>query len=110
MIRGITVTLYEKTPSGTDAFGKQLWTETPARVANVIVAPASSEAIINELNLSGKRIAYELYIPKGDTHTWNDCRVNFFGQDWHCYDFPEEWMNAMVPLGWNRRVKVERYG
>ena len=116
MIKGITVTLYVKSvPSGTDdvsfdEFNRPIFNETPVSVANVVVAPASSDAVINELSLSGKKLVYYLMIPKGDTHTWTDCRVSFFGADWRVFDYPEEWVDANVPGSWNRRVKVERYG
>lgn len=110
MIKGITVTLYEKTASGTDEFNRTVYTEAPVAVSNVLVAPVSSDDIVNELSMSGKRLEYYLMLPKGDTHTWTDCRVNFFGQDWHVFDFPEEWIGANTPGSWNRRLKVERYG
>lgn len=109
-MQGITVILYEKTSSGTDAFNAPVFTETPVKVKNVLVAPATSADVINDLQLYGKTLAYDLYIPKGDTHTWNDCKVEFFGATWHCYTYPEEWVNGLVPNAWNKRVKVERYG
>lgn len=109
MIKGITVTLYERTASGTDAFNRPTYTETATGVDNVLVAPASSDAIINELNLSGKKLVYYLMVPKTDEHDWADCRVRFYGADWHVYDIAEEWVRANTPGAWNRRYKVERY-
>lgn len=109
MIKGITVTLYEKTQNGTDAFGTQVWTEVPVQVANVLVTPASMEDVINSLQLYGRRMAYELCIPKGDTHSWESCRVDFFGQSFRAYTPVEEYIEANVPLRWNRKVRVERY-
>lgn len=110
MIKGIMVTLYEKTRSGTDDFNRATYTETPASVDNVIVAPVSSDAVINELSISGKRLAYYLMVPKGDDHVWEDAKVNFFGADWHVFDYAEEWVDANTPGSWNKRYKVERYG
>lgn len=110
MIKGITVTLYERTANGVDAFNHQLWAETATTVDNVVVAPVSSEDIVNELSLSGKQLVYYLMIPKGDTHTWTDRKVNFFGENWHVYDFAEKWIPDNVPGAWNARYKVERYG
>lgn len=110
MLKGITVTLYERTKTGMDAFHRPVYEETPVQVENVLVSPASAEAVINELNLSGKRLVYELSIPKGDTHKWTDSRVDFMGKSFHTFGPVEEWIEGMVPLKWNMKVKVEMYG
>ena len=80
-IRGITVQLYVRTQTGTDAFNRPVYTETAVDVDNVLVAPATSEEVTQTLDLTGKRAVYNLAIPKGDTHDWEGCRVNFFGKD-----------------------------
>ena len=67
-MKGITVTLYEKTIIGYDRIGTPIVEETPVQVSNVLVAPTSSEDVVEELNLYGKRSVYTLAIPKGDTH------------------------------------------
>ena len=54
-IKGITVTLYEKTQTGSDAFGVPIYTEIPAKIDNVLVAPVSGDEIVNDLDLYGKR-------------------------------------------------------
>lgn len=110
MIKGITVTLHEKTQSGTDDFNRPIYSEVPVQVPNVVVAPVTAEAIINELSISGKHLAYYLMLPKGDRHVWEDSRVTFFGADWHVFGYPEEWVDANTPGSWNKRYKVERYG
>lgn len=109
MFKTITVTLYERTESGKDAFNAPEYTETPVSVPGVLAAPASSEAIVTDMQLHGKRLAYELYIPKGDTHDWRDCRVDFFGQSYRVYDLPKEYIEGNVPGAWNKIVKVEKY-
>lgn len=110
MIRGISVTLYERTQTGTDAFSAPVFRETPVEVENVLVTPVAAEAVVQDLQLYGKRAAYELCLPKGDTHRWDDCRVDFFGQTWRVYTPPREYIEAQLPLDWNRKVRVERYG
>lgn len=110
LIKGIPVTLYEKTAAGTDAFNRQLYEETPVVVDNVLVTPEAGSNVVNELQLSGKRAEYELSIPKGDSHTWEDRTVEFFGQKWHTIGFPSQLIESMVPLDWNRKIRVERYG
>ena len=110
MIRGITILLYEKRQTGTDAFHAPIYEETPVEVPNVLVGEPSAEDIVNEMQLYGKRIAYTLAILKGDTHDWNDVTVEFFGQKWHTYGGVTQGIEAMIPLSWNKKVKVERYG
>ena len=110
MIKGISVTLYVKTKTGTDDFNRPVYSEAATTVDNVLVTPVSSEAVVNDLQLFGKRLAYELCIPKGDTHVWEDVVVEFGGEKYRTFGFPEEWIEDMVPLAWNKKVKVERYG
>ena len=110
MIRGITILLYEKRQTGTDAFHAPIYEETPVEVPNVLVGEPSAEDIVNEMQLYGKRIAYTLAIPKGDTHDWNDVTVEFFGQKWRTYGGVTQGIEDMIPLSWNKKVKVERYG
>lgn len=110
MIKGITVTLLEKTETGKDGFGHPVYKENPVEVENVLVSPASSSEIVNELNLSGKKAVYTLAIPKGDTHSWEGCRVRFFGAEWKVIGFPVMGIEENIPLDWNKKVTVERYG
>ena len=108
-MRGIPVTLYEVTQSGTDAFNRPIYTETPVTVDNVLVAPLTDEEIVETLNLTGKRARYQLGVPKGDTHEWANRRVSFFGEDWRVIGHPTEGIDDLIPLQWNKKVKVESY-
>ena len=69
-MKTITVTLYEKTAIGEDAFHKTIWGETPVNVSGVLFAPSSAQEILDSTNLYGKKAIYTLAIPKGDTHVW----------------------------------------
>lgn len=106
---GMPVTLYTRTQTGTDAFGAPVYTEAAKTVENVLVAPADSAAIVDELQLTGHRLAFTLYVPKDDANEWTGRRVAFYGQEYRCYAPPEQWQAALVPGPWNKRVKVERY-
>ena len=108
-IKGITVTLYNKTLDSTDSFGDPVYTETPVEVADVLVYPASSTEILETTNLYGKKAVYTLAIPKGDTHEWEDKKVSFFGKDWHTFGIPTKGIEDNIPLRWNTKVMVERY-
>lgn len=109
MLRGITVTLITKQASGTDPFGAPIYTDTAVAVDNVLVAPTSSDDVINQLSLTGRKAVYTLAIPKGDTHTWEDQEVQFFGKRWRVFGMATEGIEDMIPLAWNKKITVERY-
>jgi len=110
MIKGITVVLYERTETGTDDAGATLYAETPVEVKNVLVTPISTEDIVSDIQLYGKKGVYELCLPKGDTHRWEDSRVDFFGTSWRVYGYPKTYIAPNIPLVWNTKWRVERYG
>lgn len=110
LIKGITVTLYEKTVTGADVFGALICTETPVAVKNVLVSPVSSEDLVTDEQLRGKKQVVELHIPKGDTHNWENSRVEIRGQMWETFGFVQEYDPDLTPLDWNKKVKAERYG
>ena len=82
------------------------------QVENVLVGEPTTDDIVNEVSLSGKRIAYTLAIPKKDTHTdaeWKDTKVEFFGRTFHTFGDVTQGIDALIPLDWNRKVMVEEY-
>ena len=107
--RGITVILYELTQTGTDAFGAPIYTETPVSIGNVLVGEPSTQDIVDTLTVTGKQLAYTLAIPKGDTHTWTNRDVEFFGERFRTIGTPMQGVDELIPLDWNKKVKVERY-
>ena len=109
-LKGITIQLLVKTESGRDAFNAPVYDEVWVNVDNVLVAPVSSTEALDILNLTGKKAVYNLGIPKGDTHDWEDCKVKFFGEIWRSVCFPQEGIEDLIPLFWNKKVMVERYG
>lgn len=110
LIKGITIKLYEKTQTGTDGFNHPIYKETPVDIENALVAPASTDDILAQNNLSGKEAVYSLAIPKGDTHDWENRTVEFFGKKWETIGVPLEGIEKLIPLGWNKKVTVKRYG
>lgn len=109
MIHGITVRLYEKTQAGTDDFNAPIYAETPVDVPGVLVGEPTTEDIVNDLQLYGKHIAYTLGIPKGDAHNWENVTVEFFGQKFRTYGGVTQGIEDLIPLAWNKKVRVERY-
>lgn len=108
-LQGITVTLFERAQDGVDGFNRPVYTETPVEVENVLVAPLSAEEILDTLNLTGRRAKYQLGIPKGDTHMWEGAKVSFFGETWRVIGKPTEGIEDLIPLSWNKNVRVESY-
>ncbi len=110
LIKGITVTLYQRTQTGIDEFNNPIYAETPVQIGNVLVAPVESTEQLETYTLTGRRAVYQLGIPKGDTHDWAaGKRVSFFGADWRIIGIPTEGIESMIPLDWNKKVQVERY-
>lgn len=110
MIHGITILLYEKRQTGTDPLHAPVYEEIPVEVPNVLIGEPTAEDLVNELQLNGKRLAYTLGIPKGDTHDWTDATVEFFGCRFRTYGDVTQGIEDLIPLCWNKKVKVERYG
>lgn len=108
MLTGMTVNLSVKTQIGVDAFNRPIYSEDIVPVENVLVSPASEQEILDTLNLTGRKAVYQLAIPKGDTHTWENTTVFFFGQSWRTIGLPIEGIPSLIPLNWNRKVRVER--
>ena len=110
MLKGIDVILYSRTKVGENARREPLYEETKEIVPNVLIGEPSTEEIVTELQLNGHHLVYTLAIPKGDTHDWNDVRIRFFGQDFRTYGAVTQGIEHLIPLCWNKKVKVERYG
>lgn len=108
-MRGITVTLHNRVQTGTDAFNRPIYEDVQTTIDNVLIGEPNTEDIVNEMNLSGKRLAYTLAIPKGDDHEWKDAVVEFFGERFRTFGAPTQGIDHLIPLQWNMKVKVERY-
>lgn len=109
-MKGTTVKLVVKTQTSTDPFGRPVYTEELVEVADVLVGSPSSDDVVNALQLYGKKIAYTLGIPKGDTHTWVDAEVEIWGERFRTIGFPITGEQANIPLRWGQNIQVERYG
>lgn len=109
-MKGMTVQLAVKTQIGTDAFGAPIYSEELVNIDDVLVGQPSSNDVITTLELTGKRIAYTLGIPKGDTHNWVDTDVIFFGERFRTIGIPMTGIQENIPLRWGSNIQVERYG
>lgn len=109
-IKGIPVVLITQKEIGRDPFGKPITEDVEITVHNVLVSPTSTDDMVNQLNLTGKKAVYTLAIPKGDTNVWEDQEVRFFGERWRVFGFVTQGIEELIPLDWNKKVMVERYG
>ena len=109
-MKGMTVQLVVKTEAGTDPFGTPIYTEELVDINDVLVGQPSSEDVLSTLELTGKRIAYTLGIPKGDTHVWENTDVIIWGERFRTIGFPQTGIQENIPLRWGSNVQVERYG
>lgn len=112
MIKGITIQLVKKTLSGYNPIHEPIFTEETISVDNVLVGEPSTDDITNALELYGKKVAYTLAIPKGDTNDWTDTEVILpapFAGRYKTIGYPTAGIEANIPLKWNKKVKVERY-
>lgn len=103
------MTLYEKKEIEKDDFNHPVYEEIPVEVENVLVAPANATEILDTFNLIGKKAVYNIAIPKGDTHKWENNRVDFFGKKWRVISLPQRGIEENIPLEWNEKWMVERY-
>lgn len=112
-ITGVTIQLLNKTQTGTDAFNRPIYEEMAEDIENVLVGQPSSDEIKSTLELKGKKVSYVLAIPKGDTHEWENKLVILpepFAGTYQVIGFPTAGIEANIPLSWNKKVMVERYG
>lgn len=110
MIKGETVKLIVKNQSGADAFGAPIFTIEEEMVEDVIIGNPSTDAIVNDMQMYGKKLVFVLGIPKGDAHDWQNTEVEIRGKRFRTYGFPLTQTSANVPGKWNTQVKVEEYG
>ena len=108
-IHGIPITLIDKQVVSVDPFGSPVVKDVEILVDNVLVAPATTEDVTNQMSLTGKKTSYTIGIPKGDLHDWEEKEVRFFGKRWKTVGLPLEGIESMMPLEWNKKVMVERY-
>lgn len=112
-IHGITVTLLERAQVGVDEFRRPVYDETPLEIENVLVGQPTTDELTDTLNLTGKRVAYVMALPKGDAHEWENRRVMLpepFAGTYQTIGFPTAGIEENIPLAWNKKVKLERIG
>ena len=109
-IKGMPIILYEKVQVEIDPFGMPIYIEQEIVIENVLVSPSSTDDIVTSTDLTGKKAVYTLAIPKKDDHVFENKTVCFFGEKWHVLGFTLQGVETNIPLCWNKKVMVVRYG
>ena len=114
-MRGITVRLYEPTRVGVDKFRAPVYEEQVVEVDNVLIGQPEADDVVTSTTLYGKQIQYMLGIPKGDTHNWEDKKVEWtdaYGTTHtvKTFGFPITGIEANIPTPWHMKVRCEKYG
>jgi len=109
MIQGMPIKLLTKTQTGVNAFKEPIYTWSTEVIDDVLVGEPTPEERVDEMNLTGRMIAYTLGIPKGDNHDWENQIVEFFGEKFRTFGIPVRGIEANIPLRWHTKVKCERY-
>jgi len=110
-MKGITVTLEKRTQTGTDGFGRPVFSISTVEVNDVLVGEPSADDITNNLTMYGKRVAYTLAIPKGDENDWEDTFVELpspFTGKYHTIGYATAGIEENIPLRWNKKVHLEK--
>lgn len=108
-MKGMTVLLHVKTQTGVDTLNNPTYSESVVEVPNVLVGQPTTDDVTSSVSLFGKKLEYMLGIPKGDTHIWEDTKVEFFGKTFQTFGNVIEGIEANVPTPWHRKIRVERY-
>ena len=114
-MKGLTVTIYKQTQTGTDGFGVPIYTETTETVDDVLVGEPTTDDITTSTALYQKTIKYMFGIPKGDLHDWMDKKVSWvdaYGITHVCktFGFPITGVEANIPTKWHMKVRAEDFG
>lgn len=113
MIKGITIQLIKKIEGPPDQLGNPTYTEEPVEVNDVLVGQPSADDVTTSLQIYGKSVAYTLAIPKGDANEWEDTEVILpcpFEGRYRTFGFVTAGIEENIPLRWNKKIQVERYG
>lgn len=110
MLKGIDVTVYRKVETGRDALNSPIYAETTEVIHDVLVSPASENEALETVNLYGRKAIYTLALPKGTDDSLEGCCIEFFGKKWRVIGTAIKGIEAMIPLRWNAKIRVEAYG
>lgn len=104
-----TIQIKTRTQTGVDDLNRPVHTEEWEDVSGCVVGSPSSEDIESEMNLSGKRIAYEIFLPNDDTHTYPGASVRINGKEYRVIGDVKESFVSFSHIPCNKLISVEAY-
>lgn len=104
-----TIQIKTRTQTGKDALNHPIYSEVWEDVSGCVVGSPSSEDIENEMNLSGKRIAYEVFLPNDDAHTWAGSEVKINNKPYRVIGDVKESFVSFSHIPCNKLISVEAY-
>jgi hypothetical protein len=78
---------------------------TEETIDDVLIGEPTSSAPTDQTD--GRLLGFTLGIPKGDTHDWTDRLVEFWGKRFRTVGYPQQGIEANIPLRWGQNIKVE---
>lgn len=105
---GETVTVIERTQSGVDDFREPIFTEQRIDVANVLVAPKTTQDLTGSLRAAGDSLRIELHFPKTFTGSLAGVLVEVRGIRYRVDGDPIPYTAENTPLAWWLPVEAER--
>ncbi|MCR5479796.1 MAG: hypothetical protein K6F27_08050 [Ruminococcus sp.] len=78
---------------------------TEETIDDVLIGEPTSSAPTDQTD--GRLLGYTLGIPKGDLHDWTDRLVEFWGKRFRTSGYPQQGIEANIPLRWGKNIKVE---
>ena len=109
-MKGITITLHERTKTGVDKFNHPVYSYIPVEVEDVLVGEPTTDDITNATAMHNAKVAYMLGIPKGDSHKWEGGRVTLpypMEGTYPVIGKPISGIETLIPGRWNKKVKLE---
>lgn len=77
-------------------------------IHNVLIGQPATSQSENAASQTGLLRTFTLAIPKGDTHSWTNRIVGFFGSLFRTVGYPLEGIEDNIPLCWHKQINVRQ--
>ena len=104
-----TIQIKTRTQTGVDELNRPTYEVVWEDVSGCVVGSPTSDDVKNELNMSGKRIAYEILLPNEDAHTWAGSEVKIKGKPYRVIGDVKESFVSLPHIPCNKLISVEAY-
>lgn len=104
-----TIKVKTRTQTGTDELNRPIYEEAWEEIPRCVVGSPTSADIESEMNLSGKRIAYEVFLPNDDAHMWSGASVMIKDKEYRVIGDVRESFISFSHIPCNKLISVEAY-